>query len=85
MLSVGTSETPSAVPNPKGSRRLRTVEGETDRESEEVAAGETEKNESDGKRKVGRGKKEEGRAGGIAWILIPTYPAIKLMNLIRPD
>jgi len=53
---------PSAVPNPKGSRRLRIVEGETDQESEKVAAGETEKNESDGKRKVGRGK-EERRAG----------------------
>lgn len=66
------------------------MEGETDQESEEVAAGEAEKNESDGKRKMKRREREGvgvGReaSGGIAWILIPTYPAIKLMNLIRPD
>lgn len=54
------------MPNPKGSRRLRTVEGETDQESEEIAVEEAEKNESDGKRKVGRGEEgamEERRAG----------------------
>lgn len=41
------------------------MERETDQESEEAAEGETEKNESDGKRK-------ERTSGGIASILIPT-------------
>lgn len=42
------------------------MEGEADQESEEAAAGEAEKNESDGKR-------EERTSGqGVAGILIPT-------------
>lgn len=53
------------------------MEGETDQESEEAAEGETEKNESDGKRKE--------RASRGDRLDIDTYPAIKLMNLIRPD
>jgi len=51
------------------------MEGETDQESEEVAERETEKNESESGRR--------GRAGDC--LDIDTYPAIKLMNLIRPD
>jgi len=41
-----------SVPNPKGGRWLRSVEGGTeDGNQEEAAEGEAEKNESDGKRK----------------------------------
>lgn len=51
MPSAETSELPRPCQTPRGSRRLRTVEGKTDQESEEVAEGEAEKNESDRKRK----------------------------------
>lgn len=51
------------------------MEGKADQESEGVAEGEAEKNESESGRK--------GRAGER--LDIDTYPAIKLMNLIRPD
>lgn len=48
MLSTGT---PGFGRTPRGSRRLRTVEGKAGQESEGAAEGEAEKNESDRKRK----------------------------------
>lgn len=72
------TESPSVMPNPKGSQWLRTMERETDQESEEVAEGEAEKMSQNGK------QKRRGLSGGSS-LDIDTYPAIKLMNLIRLD
>lgn len=57
MPSAEDTESPSVMPNPKGGRRLRSMEGEVGRESEEeeeVAEGEAEK----------MSQMESGRGGG---------------------
>lgn len=72
------------MPNPKGSRRLRRRRP-TEESEGESQAGEAEKNESDGKREERANGRREGGREGRASLDIDTYPAIKLMNLIRPD
>lgn len=65
----------SLVPNPRGGRRLRKERPTRNQKKPRK------------ERRKRMSQMESGRRGGagIARILIPTYPAIKLMNLIRPD
>lgn len=82
------------VPNPKGSQWLRIVDRRGDRpeirktlrKAKRKRMSQMENGRRDWRLWMNKGgETRRDRVRRIAWILIPTYPAIKLMNLIRPD